>query len=67
MLISLSDLGETFPDGQLAQYLRSDSIRELIRETRSAREYSDRTRETAKWARMVVKAQTQGNQGDIMK
>jgi importin subunit beta-1 len=67
MLTPHSDLGETFPNGQLANYLRSPRITELIRETRAAREYSDRTRETAKWARSVAKAQTQGNQGDIMK
>lgn len=62
-----SDLGETFPNGELAQYFRSEAILQLIRETRNGREFSDRTRQTAKWARSVVRAQTGGHQGDIMK
>jgi importin subunit beta-1 len=66
-LTLLSDLGEAFPDGQLADYLRAEPITRLIRETKSAREYSDRTREAARWARQVVKVQTSKHQGNIMK
>lgn len=59
---SSSDLGETFQGGQLASYFGSEPILRLIKETRSTRDFSERTRQTAKWARQVVKAQT-GQQG----
>ncbi|ETN46304.1 uncharacterized protein HMPREF1541_00488 [Cyphellophora europaea CBS 101466] len=63
----IGDLGETFPDGQLASYFGSEPVLRLIKETRSTREFSDRTRQTAKWARQVVKVQTSGHQGEAMK
>lgn len=59
---SSSDIGETFPNGQLASYFGAEPIIRLIKETRSTRDFSERTRQTAKWARQVVKAQT-GQQG----
>ena len=61
-----SDLGEAFPDGRLVDYFRSEYLTRLIRETRNAREFSERTREAARWARQIVKVQTNKHQGNIM-
>jgi importin subunit beta-1 len=60
---STSDLADTFPDGEFADYFRSDWITTLIKETRANRDYSPRTIETARWARIQVKRQTEPGQG----
>lgn len=39
----IGDLGEAFPDGQLADFFRADWLTKLIKETRSTQEYSPRT------------------------
>jgi hypothetical protein len=59
--ISLSDLADAFPNGEIAQYFRADWITSMIREVRSNREYQNRTIETARWARELVKRQQQHN------
>lgn len=61
----IGDLSEAFPDGQLAESFRQDWVAKLIKETRSARDYSERTTRAARWAREAVKKQTQA-QGNIM-
>ncbi|RMZ88518.1 hypothetical protein DV736_g4258, partial [Chaetothyriales sp. CBS 134916] len=62
----IGDLGEAFPDGQLADFFRFEYVTRLIREARSARDFSERTREAARWARQVVKLQTTKHQGNLM-
>ncbi|RMZ78405.1 hypothetical protein DV738_g3918, partial [Chaetothyriales sp. CBS 135597] len=62
----IGDLGEAFPDGQLADFFRFEYVTRLIRETRAARDSSERTREAARWARQIVKIQTTKHQGNLM-
>jgi importin subunit beta-1 len=52
-----SDLADAFPNGELATYFRHDWVTTLVRETRTTRQYSDRTIETARWTREQVKRQ----------
>lgn len=61
----VGDLGEAFPDGQLAEFFRADWLTKLIKETRQARDFSPRTITAARWARETVKRQTQ-NSGNVM-
>lgn len=61
-----SDLGEAFPDGPLVELLRQEYITRLIREARQPRDFSERTRDAARWARQVVKVQTTKHSGNIM-
>ncbi|KAJ5725231.1 uncharacterized protein N7483_006588 [Penicillium malachiteum] len=53
----LGDLADSFPNGELAVYFRNDWVTTLVRETRSTRQYSPRTLETARWTREQVKRQ----------
>jgi importin subunit beta-1 len=58
LLISFkSDLADAFPNGELANYFRNDWVTALVRETRTTRQYSERTIETARWTREQVKRQ----------
>lgn len=52
-----SDLADAFPNGELATFFRHDWVTTLVRETRTTRQYSDRTIETARWTREQVKRQ----------
>jgi importin subunit beta-1 len=63
---TFSDIGEAFPDGQFSELFRSEYLTRLIRETRTARDFSSRTVEAARWARQMVKAQSNKHQGNIM-
>lgn len=60
----IGDLGEAFPDGQLAEFFKYDWVTKLIKETRATREYSSRTIQAARWARETVKRQSM--QGNLM-
>ncbi|CAI7677471.1 Armadillo-like helical [Penicillium cosmopolitanum] len=53
----LGDLADSFPNGELAHYFRNDWVTALVRETRTTRQYSPRTIETARWTREQVKRQ----------
>lgn len=53
----LSDLADLFPNGEFASFFRNDFILSLIREARTSREFSQRTIDTARWAREQVKQQ----------
>ncbi|KAJ5088680.1 Armadillo-like helical [Penicillium angulare] len=53
----LGDLSDAFPNGELAAFFRNDWVTTLVRETRSTRQYSPRTIETARWTREQVKRQ----------
>lgn len=59
----IGDLSDTFPNGEFSQFYRSEWLMAMIRETRSNREFSDRTIHTARWAREQVRRQTTGTQG----
>ncbi|KAL5338496.1 armadillo-type protein [Aspergillus crustosus] len=53
----LGDLAEAYPDGSIAPYFRNEWVTSLVRETRTNREFSSRTIDTARWAREQVKNQ----------
>lgn len=57
-----SDLADAYPSGELADAFRQDWVSTLIKETKSNREFSPRTIETARWAREQVKRQIGGTQ-----
>jgi importin subunit beta-1 len=59
----IGDLSDTFPNGEFSQYYRADWLISMIRETRSNREFQDRTVNTARWAREQVRRQIGGSQG----
>lgn len=56
-----SDLADTYPDGQLVDAFRQEWVTTMIKDTRSNREFSQRTIETARWAREQVKRQLGGS------
>lgn len=53
----IGDLADAFPNGELAAFFRHDWVTTLVRETRTTRQYSERTIETARWTREQVKRQ----------
>lgn len=57
MLIDASDLVDSFPNGEYANFFRHDWVTSLVRDTRTSREFGPRTVETARWAREQVKRQ----------
>lgn len=61
----IGDLAESFPNGELIQAYRADWLTTMIKETRSNRDFSSRTIETARWAREQVKRQVGGSQGMV--
>jgi len=54
-------LADTYPDGQLIDAFRQEWVSAMIKDTRSNREFSQRTIETARWAREQVKRQLGGS------
>ncbi|KAA6412107.1 MAG: importin beta-1 subunit [Lasallia pustulata] len=58
----IGDLADAFPQGEYAEYYRSEWITLLIKETRSNRDFQARTTDTARWAREQVKRQTSNAQ-----
>lgn len=54
-----SDLSEAFPDGEIAQHFKSnDWLTAMARETRANKDFSQRTQDTARWAREQIKRQS---------
>ncbi|OJJ34854.1 hypothetical protein ASPWEDRAFT_51106 [Aspergillus wentii DTO 134E9] len=53
----LGDLADAFPNGEFAAFFRNEWVTSLVRETKSNREYSPRTVDTARWTREQVKRQ----------
>ncbi|KAG0197142.1 karyopherin beta [Mortierella sp. GBA30] len=51
----LGDLAETFPGGEIKQYLLADWVQKCLKEGRSGRQNSNKTKEVARWAREMVK------------
>jgi importin subunit beta-1 len=56
-----SDVAEAFPDGELREFFQQEWITECLKHARSRPGYRTSTKETAKWAREMVKAQLQLN------
>lgn len=57
ILIDPSDLVDSFPNGEYANFFRHEWVTSLVRDTRTSREFGPRTIETARWAREQVKRQ----------
>lgn len=57
MLTNTSDLVDSFPNGEYANFFRHEWVTSLVRDTRTSREFGPRTIETARWAREQVKRQ----------
>jgi len=55
-------LCEAFPNGELVDAFRQEWVTQLIKDTKSNREFQDRTITTARWAREQVKRQLGGQQ-----
>jgi len=64
--MSFSDIADAYPNGELVEAFRQDWLTTLIKETRSNREFSPRTIETARWAREQVKRQIGGAQNIML-
>jgi importin subunit beta-1 len=54
----IGDLSETFPNGEYAQLFSQQWITAMAREVRSNKEYTQRTQDTARWAREQIKRQS---------
>ncbi|PQE21297.1 importin subunit beta-1 protein [Rutstroemia sp. NJR-2017a WRK4] len=58
----IGDLADCFPTGEYAPYYRTEWLMAMIKETKSSREWQQRTIDTARWAREQVKRQIGGSQ-----
>ncbi|KEY65732.1 hypothetical protein S7711_05562 [Stachybotrys chartarum IBT 7711] len=58
----IGDLADAYPNGELADAFREDWLTAMIKETKTTREYTSRTIETARWAREQVKRQISSGQ-----
>jgi importin subunit beta-1 len=56
----IGDLADAYPDGDLIDAFRQEWLMNLIKETKSNREFAPRTIDTARWAREQVKRQLNG-------
>jgi len=54
----LGDISEAFPNGEISHYFRADWLIAMARETRANKEFSQRTQDTARWAREQIKRQS---------
>lgn len=57
----IGDLADAYPEGQLVEAFRQDWVTAMIKDTRSNREFTSRTIDTARWAREQVKRQIGGS------
>ncbi|ATY66587.1 importin beta-1 subunit [Cordyceps militaris] len=53
----IGDLADAYPNGELVEAFRQPSLTTMIKETKTNRDFSPRTIETARWAREQVKRQ----------
>ncbi|KAJ2975682.1 hypothetical protein NQ176_g5387 [Zarea fungicola] len=53
----IGDLAEAYPNGELIDAFRQNWVTTMIKETKTNRDFSPRTIETARWAREQVKRQ----------
>ena len=63
-----SDLADGFPNGEISQFYQAPWVSDFIKEARLNRDFTQRTIDTARWAREQVKRQLQAaqHQGTIM-
>ncbi|KAF2396283.1 ARM repeat-containing protein [Trichodelitschia bisporula] len=54
----IGDISEAFPNGEFTEFFRQDWLSQMVKEARANRDYSDRTNQTARWAREQIKRQT---------
>ena len=54
----VGDISEAFPGGEYSHYFRQDSLTAMARDVRANKEFSQRTIDTARWAREQIKRQT---------
>ncbi|KAJ4360452.1 karyopherin Kap95 [Didymosphaeria variabile] len=59
----IGDIAEAFPNGDIKEYFRHDFLTAMTRETRANQDFTNRTRDTARWAREQIKRQIGGAQG----
>ncbi|KAJ4291909.1 karyopherin Kap95 [Kalmusia sp. IMI 367209] len=59
----IGDIAEAFPNGDIGEYFRHDFLTAMTRETRANQDFTNRTRDTARWAREQIKRQTGGAPG----
>ena len=57
--LTFSDVAEAFPGGELREFFQQEWISECLKQARSRPGYRSSTRETARWARELVRAQLQ--------
>lgn len=62
----IGDLADAYPNGELVAAFREEWLTALIKETRTNRDFSARTIETARWAREQVKRQIGGSQNVML-
>lgn len=60
----IGDISEAFPNGEYSSYFRQDYLTAMARDTRSNKDFSPRTIETARWAREQIKRQA-GSGGGV--
>jgi importin subunit beta-1 len=58
----IGDLADAYPNGELVDGFRQDWLTQMIKETKTNREFAPRTIDTARWAREQVKRQLGGSQ-----
>lgn len=54
----IGDVSEAFPSGEFSQYFRVDWLTAMARDVRSNKDFSQRTQDTARWAREQIKRQS---------
>lgn len=59
----IGDLSEAFPNGEYSQYFRADWVTLMARDVRANKDFSQRTQNTARWAREQIKRQTAAASG----
>lgn len=57
LYLKSSDVAEAFPGGELREFFQQEWISECLRQARSRPGYRSSTKETARWAREMVRAQ----------
>ncbi|KXT12569.1 hypothetical protein AC579_2091 [Pseudocercospora musae] len=54
----VGDIAEAFPNGEFSHLFRNEWLTAMARETRANKEFSQRTQDTARWAREQIKRQS---------
>ncbi|GIZ37030.1 hypothetical protein CKM354_000049300 [Cercospora kikuchii] len=54
----IGDISEAFPGGEISQFFRHEWLTSMARETRANKDFSQRTQDTARWAREQIKQQS---------